>query len=158
MTDPATAIEMKQREYTITRTFDAPRDLVFKAWTQPEQFARWWGNADGAGTPLDTVHMDVRPGGEWGAIVKAADGNTEYPFSGVYREIKEPERLVFTLTDAVKPDPNREHLVTITFTERDGKTEMHFTQVGQMAERNFQGLSYGYDKFFTALNEAVKAG
>ncbi len=158
MTDPATAPVMELREYKITRTFDAPRGLVFKAWTEPEQFARWWGAADGAGTSLDTVRMDVRPGGEWAAITKAADGSAEYPFAGVYKEVNPPERLVFTLTDGLKPDPNRQHLVTIVFTERDGRTEMEFTQVGQMAERNFQGLTYGYNKFFGALGELVKTG
>ncbi len=158
MTDPTTAPAMEQREYTTTRTFDAPPEVVFKAWTEPEQFARWWGAADGAGTPLDTVRMDVRPGGEWHAITRASDGSAEYPFAGIYKEIDAPGRLVFTLTDGLEPDPNRQHLVTITFTERDGKTEMNFSQVGQMAERNFQGLSYGYDKFFGKLAEVVKAG
>jgi uncharacterized protein YndB with AHSA1/START domain len=102
--------------------------------------------------------MDVRPGGEWHAITRASDGSAEYPFAGIYKEIDAPGRLVFTLTDGLEPDPNRQHLVTITFTERDGKTEMNFSQVGQMAERNFQGLSYGYDKFFGKLAEVVKAG
>lgn len=157
MTDPATAPAMEQREFKTTRTFDAPRDVVFKAWTEPEQFARWWGAGDGAGTPVETVRMDVRPGGEWAATVKAADGSAEYPFAGVYREVDPPQRLVFTLTDGPKPDPNRQHLVTVVFTERDGKTEMDFTQVGEMPEADLQGLSHGYDKFFTALGELVRS-
>jgi uncharacterized protein YndB with AHSA1/START domain len=102
--------------------------------------------------------MDVRPGGEWRAIIRADDGSGEYPFAGIYKEVNAPERLVFTLTDGLEPDPQRQHLVTITFTERDGKTEMAFSQVGQMPEQNFQGLSEGYDKFFTALAEVVGKG
>ena len=111
MTDPTTAPAMEQREYTATRTFDAPRELVFKAWTEPEQFAKWWGGAQGASTPLDTVRLDARPGGEWRAVTRMADGSAEYPFFGVYREVDPPERLVFTLRNSPEPDPTGEHLV-----------------------------------------------
>jgi uncharacterized protein YndB with AHSA1/START domain len=156
MTDPATAPATERREYTTTRTFDAPREVVFKAWTEPEQFAKWWGGAQGASTPLDTVHMDARPGGEWRALVRSDDGSNEYPFYGVYREVDPPQRLVFTLRNSREPDPTGEHLVTIDFTERNGKTEMQFSQVGLMAEQNFNGLSYGYDRFFAKLADLVK--
>jgi uncharacterized protein YndB with AHSA1/START domain len=82
------------QEITITRVFDAPRELVWKAWTEPEQLARWWGMA-GWTNPLEKIAMEVMPGGEFRVTsVSDADG-TEMSITGVYREVVEPERLVF---------------------------------------------------------------
>ena len=89
MTEPASA-----QEITISRVFDAPRDVVWKAWTEPEQIASWWG-PDGWTNPLSKITMDVRPGGAFRIVsISDADG-TEMPSQGVYREVVEPERLVF---------------------------------------------------------------
>jgi uncharacterized protein YndB with AHSA1/START domain len=82
------------QEITITRVFDAPRDIVWKAWTEPDQIAQWWG-PEGWSTPADGVTMDVRPGGSFRVTsVSDADGS-EMTTQGVYREVLEPERLVF---------------------------------------------------------------
>jgi uncharacterized protein YndB with AHSA1/START domain len=81
------------QEITITRVFDAPRELVWKAWTEPGQLASWWGAA-GWSNPLDQITMDLRPGGTFSVTsVSDADG-TEMTVQGVYGEIVEPERLV----------------------------------------------------------------
>ncbi len=141
------------RELTITRVFDAPRELVFKAWTDPDQFARWWG---GRGTTA--LRMDVRPGGEWYADMRPDPDGTGHPFAGVYREVIENERLVLTLTDGERPDPDRQHLLTVTFTDLDGKTEMVMTQAGDFSEftdEQLEGLRGGWGGFFDSLAEEV---
>jgi uncharacterized protein YndB with AHSA1/START domain len=106
-------------EVKFTRVFDAPRQLVFKAWTDPKHVAQWWGPT---GFTNPRCELDVRPGGAIRIDMRAPDG-TVYPMSGVYQEIVEPERLVFTsiaLDDA--GNPLFENLNTVTFTEHAGKT------------------------------------
>ena len=80
------------REIVITREFDAPRELVFKAITDPTLIPKWWGPRR-----YETIvdKMDVRPGGAWRFINRAADGG-EHGFNGVYREIVPPEKIVQT--------------------------------------------------------------
>jgi uncharacterized protein YndB with AHSA1/START domain len=90
---------------TITRVFDAPRELVFKAWTEPERFVRWFGLGDSE-VPLSTIAMDVRPGGAWRATMFAGPDRYQIQWRGVYHEVVEPERLVFTITD--QPDGEQE--------------------------------------------------
>ena len=82
------------REFTITRVFDAPRELVWKAWTDPEQVARWFGPR-GFSTPRSTVTMDVRPGGTFEFTMVSDDDGNEIPSGGTFLEVEEPERLVW---------------------------------------------------------------
>jgi uncharacterized protein YndB with AHSA1/START domain len=110
------------RELTITRVFDAPRDLVFKAWTELERLAQWWGPE---GFALPFLELDMRPGGAWRACMRGPDG-TNYWQHGVCRELVPPERLVYTLI--WDSDPEHEMLVTVVFVERGQKTEMTFRQ------------------------------
>jgi uncharacterized protein YndB with AHSA1/START domain len=123
-----------EREFVITRTFDAPRALVFKAWTDPKHMAQWWG-PDGFTNPV--CELDVRPGGAWRIVMRAPNGE-EHPAKGVYREIVPPERLVFTIDhselsdqwhdhvnpgrDKSKGKPALEGISTVTFDEQNGKT------------------------------------
>jgi uncharacterized protein YndB with AHSA1/START domain len=109
----------------ITRVFDAPPSLVFKAWTGPEHLARWWGPQ---GFTTVSCHMDVRPGGTWFRRMRAPDG-TEDCRRGVYREIVEPERLVFTyVPEDAEGNPGHETLVTVTFADLGGKTKLTLHQ------------------------------
>jgi uncharacterized protein YndB with AHSA1/START domain/predicted enzyme related to lactoylglutathione lyase len=80
------------QQITITRVFDAPRELVWKSWTEPEQLAQWWGPA-GWSTPVSSVTMDVRPGGEFRLVSTNEDG-AAMPVRGTYTEVVPPERLV----------------------------------------------------------------
>jgi uncharacterized protein YndB with AHSA1/START domain/predicted enzyme related to lactoylglutathione lyase len=80
------------QEITITRVFDAPRELVWKSWTEPEQLAQWWGPS-GWSTPVSAVTMDVRPGGEFRLVSTNEDG-AEMPVQGTYTEVVPPARLV----------------------------------------------------------------
>jgi uncharacterized protein YndB with AHSA1/START domain len=80
------------REVTLMREFDAPRDLVFEAFSKPEHVAHWWGQE---GSTMPICEMDFRPGGTWRFVERAADGN-EHGFRGEYREIVRPDRIVWT--------------------------------------------------------------
>jgi uncharacterized protein YndB with AHSA1/START domain len=116
MAETATA-----QEITIRRVFEAPRELVWKAWTEPERLAEWWGPR-GSRTPLDQVTMDVRPGGTFHVTSVSEDGS-EMSVAGVYREVVEPERLVL---DEPAEGAWHEGAVSVaTFNDLgDGRTEM----------------------------------
>ncbi|HEX2111745.1 MAG TPA: SRPBCC family protein [Gaiellaceae bacterium] len=107
----------------ITREFDAPRDLVFKAFTTPELVKRWWHAKRGEMTVAD---IDLRVGGKW-RYAMVAEGGTEVAFHGEYREIVPNERIVSTeIYEGVPQDEGAEHgtLNTATFTEADGRTTL----------------------------------
>lgn len=121
------------RALVITRMFDAPRGLVFKAWTEPERLMRWW-SPKGWTCPVSKV--DPRPGGGYLNCMRSPEGK-DYWSKGVYREIVEPERIVCTDSFAdengnpvspqdygMSPDWPTETLIEATFAEHDGKTEL----------------------------------
>ena len=119
------AAKAAERELVITRVFDAPPRLVFKAWTEPERLVRWWGPQ---GFTLPSWEMDVRPGGAFRFRMRGPDG-TDHWLQGVYQEIVEPERLVCTWTwvDA-EGKPGHETLLTVHFAEQGGKTKLTLHQ------------------------------
>jgi uncharacterized protein YndB with AHSA1/START domain len=104
------------REILLTRVFDAPRDLVFEAYSKPEHVRRWWGPAR---YELTVCEMDFRPGGTWRFVQRDRDGS-EHGFHGEYREIVRPERLVYTFE--YEGAPGHVSVETITLDERDGRT------------------------------------
>jgi uncharacterized protein YndB with AHSA1/START domain len=110
----------EEQELVLTRVFDAPRELVFNAWTDPKQVAQWWGPR---GFTNPVCDLDVRPGGAIRIHMRAPDG-TVYPMTGVYNEVVEPERLVFT-SAALDADGNPmfEVLTTVIFVEQGSKTK-----------------------------------
>jgi uncharacterized protein YndB with AHSA1/START domain len=143
------------RGITITRVFDAPRELVFKAWTEPARFAQWFGGRDST-IPLSTISMDVRPGGAWRALMIAGPDRVEIPWKGVYLEVAAPGRLVFTLSD--QPGDEAE-VVTVILTDVGGKTEMVFHQGGgHLNEQQYVGARDGWALFFERLAEHVAQG
>ena len=107
-------------DLTIQRHFNAPRELVFKAWTEPERLMRWLA-APGASAAPATI--DLRVDGSWRAAVVTPDG-TQHWTHGRYVEIDAPERLVFTF--AWEGEPEYDTLITITLAEQQGQTEMTF--------------------------------
>ncbi len=118
----ATSIE---RELVVTRILDAPRPLVFKAWTEPEQVARWWGPQ---GFVTTECEMDIRPGGAYRVGMRSPEG-THHVKRGIYREIVEPERIVFTYAwEDAEGKPGHETLVTVTFSEHGAKTKLTLHQ------------------------------
>jgi uncharacterized protein YndB with AHSA1/START domain len=113
------------RELVVTRLIDAPRSLVFKAWTQPEHVARWWGPKG-----FVTIHcdMDIRVGGAYRCAMRSPQG-TEHWKVGVYREIVEPERIVFTFAwEDADGKPGHELLTTVTLAEEGTKTRLTLRQ------------------------------
>jgi len=143
----------------ITREFDAPARLVWKAYTTPELIKRWWGGERGTVT---IAEVDLRVGGRW-RYVLAANGGFEVAFHGEYHEIVEPERLVSTEAYEGIPDPD-EHaaLVTVTFTDKDGRTllEMlveHKDQQGRDMHIN-SGMEAGMQESMDLLERIAAAG
>lgn len=113
------------RTLVITRVLDAPRAMVFAAWVEADQAARWWGPH---GFTSVSCTMDVRVGGGWRRVMRSPDG-VEHCARGVYREIVAPERLVFTYAwENNSGQTGRETLVTLTFAERGDKTELTLRQ------------------------------
>jgi uncharacterized protein YndB with AHSA1/START domain len=113
------------RELILSRVLDAPRQLVFRLWVDPQHAARWWAPRD---CVLVACDMDVRPGGAWRRDMATQDGRVVWK-RGVYREIVEPERLVFTYADeGADGTPGQETLVTVTFAEENGKARLTLHQ------------------------------
>ena len=142
-------------EYGITmkRVFDAPREHVWKEWTEPERFADWFGGPESE-VPLSTVSMDVRPGGTWRATMFADPGRREIRWKGEYREVTEPERLVFTVSD--QPEEDLYELVTVVLTDLgDGRTEMHFEQRGNLTPEVYEHAEKGWGGFFDRIAERL---
>jgi uncharacterized protein YndB with AHSA1/START domain len=104
----------------MTQVFDAPRAVVFDAWTKPEHVTHWW---DPSGEPLAVCEIDLRPDGAFRWVHSGANG-AEYPFTGTYREIAAPERLVFTAR-AFSGSP--ESVATLIFSEDGKKTKLTMT-------------------------------
>lgn len=132
------------QQIVITRVFDAPRGVVFKAWTEPEHMKRWWG-PNGFTTPV--CRIDLRAGGIFHNCMRSPEGH-DYWSKGVYREIIEPERIVCTdcFSDAegnfvppthygLSPDWPQEALLTVTFTEHEGWSESLDRLAGYLATR-----------------------
>ncbi len=134
----------KIRELTNTRIIDAPRALVFKAWTDPERLALWWGPNEFT-NPV--VELDVRPGGAIRVDMRGPDG-TIYPMGGVFQEIVEPERLVFTSTAFadLNGEPMLEDLNTVTFADREGRTELTWHEVVTKATPGAAGALEGMEE------------
>jgi len=120
------AAQPEEPVLVITRTFDVPRDLVWKAWTEPERLARWFGPRGFTNTILKA---DFRPGGAYRFHMRSPDG-TDHWLQGVYHEIVEPERLVstFAWADAEGKPILPETLLTVSLAEHGGKTKLTLHQ------------------------------
>ena len=153
MAEPPPSAGAAEYGITITRVFDAPRESVWREWTEPTRFADWFGGPESE-IPLATVSMDVRPGGTWRATMFADPGRREILWKGEYREVREPERLVFTLSD--QPGDERYELVTVVLTDLgDGRTEMLFEQRGQLPAEQYDRAKAGWAGFFDRIAERL---
>ena len=144
----------------IVRVFDAPRELVFKAWTEAERFATWFGE-HGSSIPLDKVSMDARPGGAWSAIMIHGPDQIELPFSGHFIEVVEPERVSLSLEDP--GGSGSSEVLTASFKDLGGgRTEMTFTQRGgnlpaDEYSRALRGSLIFFDRMAEHLADSLKA-
>ena len=128
------------REIVLTRVIDAPRKLIWKAFTDPKQVVQWWG-PDGFTTTLH--EMDVRPGGVWRHTMHGPDG-TDYPNKSIYVELVEPERIVFKHGGGKEGGPGAQFEATWTFEEQGTKTKVTGRMVFKSAaERDIVVKEYG---------------
>lgn len=142
-TDP---VDTSDRELMISRIFDAPRELVFKIWTDSAHIKHWWGPR---GYTTLSCAMDLRPGGAWRVASRHADGS-QIAERGVFHNIVEPERLVFTHAwEGEGGKPGNETLVTVTFADLGDKTGMTFQQAPftsvEVRDSHFQGWNESFD-------------
>jgi uncharacterized protein YndB with AHSA1/START domain len=139
----------------ITRAFDAPRHLVYRAWTTPELVRRWWAGNRGEVT---LVEIDLRIGGKW-RYVMTAHGEFEVAFHGEYRELVEHERIVST--ELYEAAPDAEAINTMTLTEQDGRTTMSILVHHQSkANRDMHidaGMEGGMNESLDALERVARA-
>lgn len=173
-TETTTARPAAADEFVLTRVIDAPRELVFDAWTDPQKLALWWGPRI-MKTPV--CEIDLRIGGAYRVVMRAPDG-TNYPLTGVYREIDRPRRLAMTMDcsehpkawhDMVKPnraagDDNPAGIMqgTFTFEEQGGKTlltiRMRMASAAIRDSMVTMGMNEGWKESLERLAELTRGG
>jgi len=157
--------ERGKQEVFITRLFDAPRDLVWQAWTDPRHFKLWWGPKD---YTCPFCEMDLRVGGKYLNCMRSPEGK-DYWSTGVYREIIPMERLVFKDCFAdeqgnVVPatyyglgaDFPIEMLVIVTLEDQDGKTKLTLRHIDLPTGPDREGAQLGWSQSFDKLAESLK--
>jgi uncharacterized protein YndB with AHSA1/START domain len=151
MSDMKVVADPGTHDILITRSFDAPRDAVFKAFTDPDAVRQWWG-LNSTETIVD--QLEARPGGRWRFVQRDGEGN-EYGFHGVYHDLEAPERIVYTFE--FEGMPGHVLLETVTFEEQDGRTLMTDVSVFQsVADRDGMlqsGMESGAEEGFVRLDE-----
>jgi uncharacterized protein YndB with AHSA1/START domain len=144
---------------TLTRVFDAPRALVWKAWTDPKMMAQWFGPR---GFTSTVPELDVRVDGALRIVMRGPDGN-DYPMKGIFREVLVPERLVFS-NIAIDKDGNHllEGKTAVTFVERNGKTTLtlktYAVGLVPIAPNMLAGMEAGWTQSIDKLQELVARG
>jgi uncharacterized protein YndB with AHSA1/START domain len=122
----STMTELRRR-FAITRVLDAPPEVVFAAWTEPDQMT-WWG-PDGTTTPRETISVDLRPGGFWRLTMVNDETGERYPTEGIFTEVEPPRLLRFSWGDPGH-EPDQAPLVTVRFEAYgDRRTELIFELV-----------------------------
>jgi uncharacterized protein YndB with AHSA1/START domain len=137
--------------FELTRIFDAPRESVWREWTEPTRFGDWFGGSD-ARVPLDSIVMDVRPGGTWRLTMHVS--GREIQWQGDYLEVEPPARLVLTITD--EPGDGPRDVCTVELGDLgDGRTELRFSQRGGMTPQQYEAARNGWGGFFDRIAERL---
>ncbi|MCM0621679.1 SRPBCC family protein [Nocardioides bruguierae] len=143
----------KQKTFTLERTYGAAPAAVWRAWTEPDLLARWWGPEK---TLVPECRVDCRVGGEIAIVMEAGPGmgkyaGTRWPMVGTFTEVDEPQRLVWSAeswTDGTREDTLIEHVNTVTMTEQDGGTHVRLdvviSSIGPKARMAAFGMKWGY--------------
>lgn len=153
-----TTVHSEDADLVWERTFNAPRELVWKAFMDPERIPRWWGPH---GSTATVVEMDVRTGGRW-RYVSHAPGRDDVPFMGEYLEVEPPER--FKQTFIVDLDGMSDHVgvETFTFEDVDGKTKLtsrsHFPSAEELEEALATGMIAGGVETWDRLEAMLAEG
>ena len=163
-------VKTRDNDFILTRVFDAPRALVFKAWTDPKHLVQWWGPKDFT-NPV--CRMDLRPGGAYRVTMRSPEGE-DYPLHGVFLEILEPEKLVMTMDASDHPaefhqlfnkfrgkeGPPMKLTMTVTFEEDGDKTKLTVVQrFDSTADRDANvklGAVGGWTQSFERLDELLR--
>jgi uncharacterized protein YndB with AHSA1/START domain len=150
--DGMNAANPSEAELVIVRTFNAPRAVVWRAWTDPEQMLRWMGPR---GFTASQNSGEIRPGGPWRLCLRRDETGEEMWQGGVYREVVEPERMVFTFAwEGDDGKPENEMLITLTFAEQ---AVMTMRQTGFRSVEQRDGHQGGWTSTFDRLEECVAA-
>jgi uncharacterized protein YndB with AHSA1/START domain len=139
------------RDFTLTRVFAAPRELVFRSFVEPDRMKHWWAPR---GFTMLSCALDLREGGAWRMRIRSDESGAVQAELGVYREIRAPERLVFTHA-WLRANGGMTHptLVTVRFTERGEATEVKFTQEDFATARSCQSHEAGWTSSLELLTE-----
>lgn len=163
-TKKGTKANPNESELVVSRVFDAPRERVWKAWTNPAEFKRWWGPKD---FTAPVAEMDLRVGGKYLACMRSPDGK-DFWSTGVYREIVPMTKLVITDSFADEkgnvvpstyygmPDVPLETIITVTFEDIDGKTKMTLRHAGFPAGPHREMAGAGWNESFEKLAAYVE--
>ncbi|MFD2614271.1 SRPBCC family protein [Paenibacillus gansuensis] len=134
-----TEVNMQDREIVINRTLNAPRELVWEAWTRPEHLNHWWGPE---GFTITLQEFELKTGGVWKYVMHGPDG-VDYPNHNVFIEVRQPERLVYSAGDGDEDSPGQ-FQTTVTFAEEGVKTLVNMRMLFKTAEeRNYVVKEYG---------------
>jgi uncharacterized protein YndB with AHSA1/START domain len=151
------AANARTRELTLTRIFDAPRELVFRAWTDPAMLREWWGPRMFS---APVCEVDPRAGGEIKIVMRGPDG-MEHTMKGIFREIVKPERIVF-VNNAYDSSGTQhlEGLTTILFADEGGKTKLTLytiaTGLTDLSEMMLAGMNEGWSQTIDRLGEFLE--
>jgi uncharacterized protein YndB with AHSA1/START domain len=145
--------EAPRLDLRVTRLFAAPRDLVFRLWTDPAHLIHWWGPR---GFRTLSCEIDLRPGGNWRIKSRAPDG-MEFSSYGVFHDIVPPERLVFSHSFDFPGKPlGPSTLVTLHFTEENGKTRLAFHQGVFTTIADRDGHEAGWSSAFDLIDDYLR--
>ena len=137
----------------LQRIFDAPREDVFDAWTDPEVLRRWWAADPDWDTPV--AEVDLREGGRYRLSMRNPESDAVHTVGGVYREIRRPDRLVYTWAwEGESPEPN-ETVVTVSFQDRDGATEVVLVHEGFSTNESSAAHEHGWNAVLDNLGSRV---
>jgi uncharacterized protein YndB with AHSA1/START domain len=142
------------RQLTVTRTFDAPARIVFQAWSRPELFQRWW-IPKSMGMTVVACEMDVRTGGTYRLEIRHPDFEQPMPFFGKYLEVIPNARIVWT-----NEESEGGAVTTVTFEEKNGKTELTFTEcypTKEALDEALQGSAIALPEQFDELDNLLLA-
>ena len=152
---PAAKKENATNELVFTRVIDAPRELVFEAWTNPQHISNWWG-PDGFTTTTNVI--DVKVGGIWDYVMHGPDG-TDYPNKSIFRVVEKPKRLEFSNVGGYVDDQHLTCEMRVAFTESNGKTEvtlrMLFPSSKALEHAKDHGAARGGSEAFTRLHDLL---
>ena len=149
----ARSAKATQPEVTIIRNFDATREFIWKAWTDPDLFAQWYGLSN---STLSDAKIDAMVGGGWSGTTHIPNAPDIF-WKAEYTDVAKPKRLVFDLRNPDHLEDLNREIVTVTFKELHGKTRMVFNQAGNLPPEQYKkGLKEGWNAFFDRLDILVK--